>query len=179
MQFEKFLRIPFLQESSSGCFWRTFNSCFQRSTEQKPARLSTINTRFSSEKKVFSAAKIQKQLPCSVKEGLQGLAQVFSCEHWKMFKSTYFEKHREQLLLKISTSVTNLPKEGNSWFFFFILLNLFSILNFGMTEWFSHVTCSAKVFLLLFFFSQTYFYHKKLFYNTHQVHLLEKWDPEP
>ena len=32
-----FLIIPFLQQSFSGCLWR-FNSCFQRSSEQKPLR---------------------------------------------------------------------------------------------------------------------------------------------
>ena len=36
----------------------------------------------------------------------------------------------------------------------------FSILNFAITEWFCHVTCFAKVFLLFFFLS--YFYHKKV-----------------
>ena len=40
-----------------------------------------------------------------------------------------------------------------------------------MTEWFCYVTCFAKVFLLLFFFSLNYdiFIIKKLFHNTHQV----------
>ena len=51
-----FLIIPFLQQSFSGCLWR-FNSCFQRSSEQKPLRLSAINTRFSW-KKVFAATTI-------------------------------------------------------------------------------------------------------------------------
>ena len=40
-----------------------------------------------------------------------------------------------------------------------------------MMEWFCYVTCFAKVFLLLFFFSLKHdiFITKKLFYNTSQV----------
>ena len=39
----------------------------------------------------------------------------------------------------------------------------FNILNFTMKEWFCYVTCFVNGVLLLFFFSQTwYFYHKKV-----------------
>ena len=50
-----------------------------------------------------------------VKEGLQGPTQVFFCECWEIIKSSYFENICERLLLKISTSVANLPMGGNSW----------------------------------------------------------------
>ena len=52
----KFLRTPFFTEQ---LLWllQTFNSYFQRSREQKPVRLSKMNTRFSW-KKVFVLAKI-------------------------------------------------------------------------------------------------------------------------
>ena len=39
----------------------------------------------------------------------------------------------------------------------FHLFRHFSTLNFSMTEWFYHVTCFAKVFLLLFFLSNMIF----------------------
>ena len=47
------------------CLLLRFNLCFQRSVEQKPVRMSTINTRFSliQLKKVFATVKIQKQPP--------------------------------------------------------------------------------------------------------------------
>ena len=42
----------------------------------------------------FTAAKIEKQPPqCSAKEGLEGTAQIFSCECCEIFKNIYFEKH--------------------------------------------------------------------------------------
>ena len=49
-----------LQNSFSGYFWGL--TCFQRSPEQKPLRLSAINI-ISSCKNVFTATKIQKQSP--------------------------------------------------------------------------------------------------------------------
>ena len=49
-----------LQNSFSGYFWGL--TCFQRSSEQKPLRLSAINI-ISSCKNVFTATKIQKQSP--------------------------------------------------------------------------------------------------------------------
>ena len=51
---------------------------------------------------------------CSVKEGLQGPAQVFSVNIAKFLRTPILESIREQMFLKISTSVTNLPKGGNS-----------------------------------------------------------------
>ena len=46
----------------------------------------------------------------------------------------------------VSTSVTNLTKGSNFWFFY--PFKPFNILNFAMTEWLCHATCFAKIFLL-------------------------------
>ena len=46
VRFAKFLRTPFFVEEFQ-CQLLRFNSCFYRSSEEKPVRLSAINTRFS------------------------------------------------------------------------------------------------------------------------------------
>ena len=52
---------------------------------------------------------------CSYKEGLQGPAQMcFLVDVAKFLKAPILKNISERLLLKISTSVTNLPKGGNS-----------------------------------------------------------------
>ena len=52
---------------------------------------------------------------CSYKEGLQGPAQMcFLVDVAKFLKAPILKNISEWLLLKISTSVTNLPKGGNS-----------------------------------------------------------------
>ena len=108
---------------------------------------------------------------CSVKEALQGPAQMFSCECCEIFKSTDFEKICQRLLLKISPSVTDLPEGGNSR----ILLSFqtfYSILYFTMTERFCYVTCFTNLrrfFLVLFFPIKHLLIIKKLFYNTRLV----------
>ena len=52
---------------------------------------------------------------CSYKEGLQGPAQMCFLEDVaKFLKAPILKNISERLLLKISTSVTNLPKGGNS-----------------------------------------------------------------
>ena len=56
VKFAKFLRTPFLKEQLQWLL-RRFNSCFQRSPEQRPVRMSVINIRFNW-KKVFATAKI-------------------------------------------------------------------------------------------------------------------------
>ena len=110
-------------------------------------RLSAINTRLSWKTK-FAAAKIQKQPSSrSVKEGLQGPAQVLSCECCETVKNFYFEKHQWTALSE-NQHFRQYPN-------FNILLKL--ILNFAMAKWFCYVTCFAKIFLLL------------LFHNTYQV----------
>ena len=91
MKFEKFLRTPFFKKEFQWLHLR-FNSCFQRSSEQTPVRLSAINTRFSW-KKVFAAAKIQKQPPQVFCKRRASRASVFSCEYCEIFKNTYLEKY--------------------------------------------------------------------------------------
>ena len=59
VKFAKFLRIYFFTEEFQWLLLR-FNSCFQRSSEQKPVRLSAINTKFSW-KTGFAVANVQKQ----------------------------------------------------------------------------------------------------------------------
>ena len=56
---------------------------------------ATISNKYQIQlKKVFAAWNIQNSHPrCSVQESLQEPAQLFSWEYWKIFKSTYFEKH--------------------------------------------------------------------------------------
>ena len=54
-------------------------------------------------------------------------------------RTSILKNIRERLPLKISTKFS----EGRFPF------KPFSILNFGMTEWFFHVTCFAKLSLLL------------------------------
>ena len=58
----------------------------------------------------------------------------------KFLRTPILKNICERLRLKISTSVTN---------FLFLFKLILSILNFTMTEWFFHVTCFAKVSLLL------------------------------
>ena len=79
-----------------------------------------------------------------------------------------FEKH---LWMAVSENqcLSNKLTEGR-WFLAYPF-KPFSILNFAITELFCHVTCFAKNFLLLFFFSHIFF-TKKLFYNTHQSEVL-------
>ena len=185
VKFASFLRTSFFTEQLQ-CLLLRFNSCFQRSPEQKPLRLSALDTKFSW-KKVFVSAKIEKLPPsvfckrrpptllergssiakflrtpifknicewllqkqprrCSVrKDALRNFA-IFTGKY--LYQSPFFNKvaglrpatllkkrlrHRcfpvnfanflRTLFLKntsgrLSTSVTNLPKGGNSWFFF-------------------------------------------------------------
>ena len=104
-------------------------------------RLSAINTRLSWKTK-FAAAKIQKQPSRrSVKEGLQGPAQVLSCECCENFRNFYFEKHQWAAVSE-NQHFRQYPN-------FNILLKF--ILNFAMAKWFCYVTCFAKIFLLLLF----------------------------
>ena len=76
----------------------------------------------------------------------------------RLIKNTYFEKH-----LWTAASENQLPSdkftEKNN-FTLFHPFKSFSILNFVMMKLFCHKTCFAKVYLLLFSFSQTwYFWH--------------------
>ena len=88
----KFLKTHFFTKKFQ---WQplTFNSCFQRSSEQKLVWLSAINTRFSWKKYLLRRKSRSSHCRCSVKEHLQRPAQVFSCEYCKIFKNIFFEKH--------------------------------------------------------------------------------------
>ena len=100
---------------------------------------------------------------CFIKEGLQGPAKVFFCENCKTFNNTYFEKHLRTAASENQKEVTPEP---------YYPFKPFIMLNFAITKWFCYVTCFTKVFLLLFFFSQTwYFCLKKVvsYENTYQV----------
>ena len=97
------------------------------------------------------------------------------------FLRTSILKKNFRLLLKISTSVTNLPRGGNSWIFY--PFKPFSILDFAMTEWFCWVTSFAKVFLLFFSLKQFYdtVIRNKLFGNvvhtsSEMLPFLHLWD---
>ena len=86
---------------------------------------------------------------CSVKEGLQGPAQMFSCEYCEIFKNTYFGKH------KWTTAPEN---QHTQWQIYRREVNIefyypfkpFSILNFAIT--FCYVTGFGKIFLFLLLF---------------------------
>ena len=71
----------------------TFNSCFHRSSGQKQVWLSAVNTRFSRKRYLLPRKSRSSQRRCSVKEGMQRQAQVFSCEYCEIFKNSYFQKH--------------------------------------------------------------------------------------
>ena len=112
--------------------------------------LSAVNTKFDC-KKIFGAAKIQKQPLEVFLKRRPGTLWKRGSSIGKVLRAPILKNICELLLLKISTSVTNLPRGGNSWFFFYPF-KPFSILHFPMKEWFCHGTCFVKVSLLLFFF---------------------------
>ena len=109
----KFLKTPFLTEEFRWLLL-TFNSCFHRSSVQKQVWLSTINTRFSWKKYLLPRKSRSSQRRCSVKEGMQRLAQFFSYEYCEIFKNTYFEIH---LWTAATENQDFLDKftEGRSW----------------------------------------------------------------
>ena len=123
----------------------TFNSCFQRSSEQKPVQLSAINTRFSW-KKVFAIAKIQKQPPQVFCKGRASRASVFSCEYCEI---SILKNICDRLFLKISIPEREVIPEFYYPFKPYSILNLCNMFRQG--------------FSVAVFFSQTwYFYHKKV-----------------
>ena len=75
----------------------------------------------------------------------------------KFLRTPIFKNICERLPLKISTSVTNLPKEGNS-----LILYPFKPYypKFFYDRMAFYVTCFAKIFMLL------------LLHNTHQVRFI-------
>ena len=110
----KFLKTPFFTEEFRWLLL-TFNSCLHRSSGQKQVWLSAINTRFSWKKYLLPRKSRSSQRMCSVKEGMQRPAKVFFLWTLRNIYKHLFWKTSERLLLKISTSVTNLPKRRISW----------------------------------------------------------------
>ena len=92
MKLAKFLKTPFFTEEFRWLLL-TFNSCFHRSSGQKHVWLSAIHNRFSWKKYLLQRKSRSTQRRCSVKEGMQRPAQVFSCKYCEIFKDSYFEKH--------------------------------------------------------------------------------------
>ena len=91
-KFAKFRRRLFLQKSSSGCFWgltRVFKGVRNKSRCACQQQIPDL----SEKGYLLSRKSRSSHLRCIVKEDLQGLPQVFSCECAKSFKNTYFEKH--------------------------------------------------------------------------------------
>ena len=110
----KFLKTPFFTEEFRWLLL-TFNSCFHRSSVRKQVWLSAINTRFSWKKYLLPRKSRSSQRRCSVKGGMQQPAQVFPVNIAKFLRTPILKNIFERLLLKIRTSVTNLPKRGISW----------------------------------------------------------------
>ena len=86
VKFVKFLKTSFFTEKFQWLLL-TFNSCFQRSSDQKPVWLSAINTRFSWKRCLLRRKSRGSHRRSSLKEGPQRPAQVFSCEYCKIFKN--------------------------------------------------------------------------------------------
>ena len=93
-----------------------FKSYFQRKLEQKPVRLPAINIKFSW-KKVFAATKIQEQPPYVFCKGRPATLFERGSSITKFLRTSILKNTCDRLLQRISTSVTNLPRGGNSWFF--------------------------------------------------------------
>ena len=91
----------------------------------------------------------RKNLEAATVDALQKKAcqhRCFNVNVAKFLRTPILKNICERLLLKISTSETNLSKGGIIHDFFYPS-KPFSILNFAMTEWFCYVTCFAKIFL--------------------------------
>ena len=122
-KFAKFRRRLFLQKSSSGCFWgltRVFKGVRNKSRCACQQQIPD-----SSEKGYLLLRKSRSShRRCFVKEDLQGLPQVFSCECAEIFKNTYFEKHLWTAVSENQHLCDSLRKGGNSW-----ILNFITVLN--------------------------------------------------
>ena len=90
VKFAKFLWTPFLQKSFSGCFWGlsyVFKGVWSKKQRDCQQEMSD-----SAEKRYLLPRKSRSSHRwCSVKEGLQGSAQMFTCECCEIFKNTNFE----------------------------------------------------------------------------------------
>ena len=111
---------------------------FPQEFGEKQVWLSAINTRFRWKKYLLPRKSRSSQRRCSLKEGMQRPAQVFSCEYCEIFKKTYSEKHLQTAAYENRASVTNLPKGSISWILssFYLKLLVFKAFNFAMMECF-------------------------------------------
>ena len=128
----KFLKTPFFTEEFQWLFL-TFNSCFQRSSEQTPVLLSAANTRVSWIKYLLPRKFRSSHRRCSVKEGLERPAQVFSCEYCNMqsfLRTPILKNICERLLLQQQIYRREVIFE------FYYLFKAISILNFAMADCF-------------------------------------------
>ena len=93
VKLSKFLRMSFLRKSFSGSLWvltHVFKEVRIKSWCNSQQQIPD-----SAEKKYLVPRKPRSsRYRCSVKEGLQGPALMFSCECCAIFRSTYFEKHQ-------------------------------------------------------------------------------------
>ena len=154
---QNFQEHPFFTEQLQWLLLR-FNSCLTRSPKQKPVWLSAINIKVSWNSTVFGAVKIQKQPPwvfCK-RRPVERDSSIL-----KFLSTPNLKNICERLLLKISTSMTNLSKGDHFWFFY--PFKPFGIVNFSMTEWFFSSNMFCQSLSVIVFFSQIwYFYHKKV-----------------
>ena len=89
---QNFLEHLSLQKSSSGCFW-SLTPVYKGVRSKRSS--ATVSNKYQIQPKDLLSPKFRSShCRCSVKEGLQGPAQMFSCECCKIFKNTYFEKHQ-------------------------------------------------------------------------------------
>ena len=92
------------------------------------------------------------------------------------YRQPYMSNSTEKSICyrKISISVTNLPKGGNSWFFYGC--KDVSILKFAMMKWHFRGTSFISVFLSLFFFWNIFllFLSWKIFFILLFIHHI-KW----
>ena len=122
-------------------------------------RMYPIHTRFSWKRYFLPRKPRSSYLRCSIEEGLQ--LHLKGSSIVKFLRIPVLKNICARLPLKISTSMTNFPKEG----FLFNLILKYP--TFCYDGWFFHKTCFAKVSLLLLKKLQ-YFYHKEV------THI--KWD---
>ena len=122
----KFPKIPFFTEEFRWLLL-TFSSCFHKSSGQKQVWLSAINTRFSRKKYLLPRKPIGSQCRCSVNEGMQRPAQVFSCEYCKIFKNNYFEKHLWTAASQNQNFSDKFTEERCFLNFFILLIKAFTI----------------------------------------------------
>ena len=139
MKYAKSLRTPVFTEQLQRLLL-TFNSYFQISPVKKPVRVSVKNTKFNWKKYLLPRRSRRSRRKISRKR-LQ-LCEIFEI-------AIILKIIGEQLLLKTSTSMTNLPKGGNFWSFYrFKPFNILNILLWRNGFFMKHV---FRRFLCYFF----------------------------